>query len=72
MRISQRVEKITAVTIVGLVVAAPSYAYLDPGSGSFLTQVVVASIVGGLVAFRSSLRRSLDWLRSRVSKRPKQ
>jgi len=30
------------------------FAYLDPGSGSFILQLLVAGILGGLVALRMS------------------
>jgi hypothetical protein len=30
-------------------------AYLDPSSGSFLLQLLLAALLGGLVFFRSSL-----------------
>lgn len=32
-------------------------AYLDPGSGSYIFQVAMALLLGGIVAFRSSF----DW-----------
>jgi len=31
-----------------LMEAKPSYAYLDPGTGSFALQMLIASVVGGL------------------------
>ena len=41
-------------------------AYLDPGSGSFILQLLVAGILGGLVA----LRMSWGKLKARFSRRP--
>jgi hypothetical protein len=42
-----------------LFVAAPSnaYAYLDPGTGSFIMQGLVAGAAGGLIAIRTYWRR---------------
>jgi hypothetical protein len=45
--------------------AAPP-AYLDPGSGSFILQLLVASILGGLVALRMSWAK----IKARFSRRP--
>ena len=36
---------------------APALAYVDPGSGTMLWQVVLAGIVGALFYFRSFLAR---------------
>ena len=41
-------------------------AYLDPGSGSFILQLLVAGILGGLVA----LRMSWGKIKARFSRRP--
>lgn len=34
-----------AILALGLVAAAPAHAYLDPGTGSYVFQVVVAAVV---------------------------
>jgi hypothetical protein len=43
--------------------------YIDPGSGSMLFQVVIASVVGSLIAFRKTLLalvvRLAPWSRNR-------
>lgn len=70
MRNGSRIEAVLIMTSVGLLVAAPAFAYLDPGSGSFITQVLIASVVGGLVAFRVGVKRAFDWVRSKLA-RPK-
>ena len=33
-------------TLVLLLVAAPAFAYIDPGTGSFLVQGIIAAVVG--------------------------
>jgi hypothetical protein len=35
--------------------------YLDPGSGSFLLQLVIAAVLGLLVAIRASWSRIKGW-----------
>jgi len=31
-----------------LIIARPAYAYLDPGSGSFILQIILGAVLGGL------------------------
>ena len=35
-----------------LVIATPAMAYIDPGSGSMILQVILAGILGGLFAIK--------------------
>lgn len=39
---------LTVFSLILLVLSQPAYAYLDPGSGSYLIQLAVASFLGGL------------------------
>jgi hypothetical protein len=34
------------VTLLALVLAPPAYAYLDPGTGSYIFQLLIAAVVG--------------------------
>jgi hypothetical protein len=51
----------TILTGVGRIIevsaAPPNLAYLDPGSGSFLLQLLAAGVLGGLFAARVFWRR---------------
>lgn len=38
--------------LVSILPAAPAYAYIDPGTGSFLIQGILAAIVGAGVALK--------------------
>ena len=40
------------VAVIVLIPTAPVYAYLDPGTGSFLLQILVAGLLGILFALR--------------------
>jgi hypothetical protein len=40
-----------------LLVATPAKAYIDPGTGSFLVQGIIAAILGAAVALRMYWRR---------------
>lgn len=52
-----------AVLLVGVSWASPAYAYLDPGMGSFLVQMLAAVLFGVLLFFRRALARSLSFFR---------
>lgn len=35
-----------------MLIAAPAFAYIDPGTGSFLIQGIIAAVIGASVAFK--------------------
>jgi hypothetical protein len=49
-----------------LIATRPPFAYLDPGSGSFILQLLIAGILGGLVALRMSWAR----IKARLRRKP--
>jgi hypothetical protein len=52
---------VLAVAIV--LVSRPAFAYLDPGTGSYILQMVLAAVLGGLVALGVFWRRVAFFLR---------
>lgn len=45
-----------------LLVLTPSVeAYVDPGTGGMLVQLLLGGVMAGLVLFRSGLRRMAGW-----------
>lgn len=44
-------------------------AYLDPGSGSFILQLIIASLVGGLFALKLYWKKVRDFLRSALRRK---
>ncbi len=38
----------------------PVLAYIDPGTGSYLVQVLIATILGGLFAFKTYWRKIIN------------
>ena len=55
---------VTSATLVAawvFVLERPVEAYVDPGAGSMLTQLVVGGILGGLVLLRSGWHRIRAW-----------
>ncbi len=57
-----------------LVFPLSAYAYLDPGTGSYIIQIIIASLAGGaylIAVFRDKIRAFITGLFSRLLKRPK-
>ena len=48
---------------LALLFPPPAAAYLDPGSGSFILQILAAFLLGAGVAIRMQWRRIKRWLR---------
>lgn len=46
-----------------------AWAYLDPGTGSFILQMVIGALLGGLVAVGLFWRRVLGWIQRVFGKR---
>ena len=54
-------------TFLMLASAPPAHAYLDPGTGSYATQIAVAGALGALFSMKTVLRRFVDHVRRRSS-----
>ncbi len=62
----RRLTLVIAVSAAGLLLlAAPAHAYLDPGTGSYVFQMVVAALVTAGFVLKSVWRRLRDRLRVR-------
>ena len=51
--------KIFVLTLVFAVLARPAHAYLDPGTGSYFVQILIAGLAGGgylIVTFWSKIK----------------
>ncbi|MBL7069119.1 MAG: hypothetical protein ISS34_04605 [Candidatus Omnitrophica bacterium] len=64
------------IVILGLIFTKESYAYLDPGSGSYLLQLLIGVLLGGLFALKLFWGRVITFLKSllfrkRKDERPK-
>jgi Na+/proline symporter len=51
-----------ALAVVVLLIAAPAYAYIDPGSGGMLVQLLTGGAAGALILARLYWRRFKDRL----------
>ena len=59
------------IAILFLVFAKRSYAYLDPGTGSYLFQLVIAGFLGGTIFFRSTAKKIKELFKSKKADREK-
>ena len=56
---------------LGLLVSTPAYAYIDPGTGSYLFQLLIASLLGGTVAVRLFWRNIVSFFQKlKAGRRP--
>lgn len=44
----------------------PFLAYIDPGSGSMLVQLVIASFAGSVIYFRDQVAGFFSWIRRKA------
>jgi hypothetical protein len=56
-----------ALAVVVLLIAAPAYAYIDPGSGGMLVQLLTGGAAGAIILARLYWRRFKD----RLTAKPK-
>ncbi len=46
-------------------------AYLDPGSGSYMIQVLIGLLAGLMFALRSTLARGIEWIKDIFRRTPR-
>jgi hypothetical protein len=56
-----RVTTVLLVALLSLTLARPAHAYVDPGSGALLLQILAAGVVGGLLTARRAIARAAQW-----------
>jgi hypothetical protein len=56
--------------LMALVLAGPAEAYVDPGAGSMLMQLLLGGVMAGLVLLRSSWERVRGWFQRRPAAPP--
>ena len=63
-------QNIALLTLAYLIVfAQPAHAYLDPGTGSFILQVVLGVVLGGFYVFKGYLGKAKDVVTGLFSKK---
>jgi hypothetical protein len=58
---TKRGTVVVLVAFVSLALAEPAHAYVDPGSGALLLQILAAGVVGGLLTARRAIARAAHW-----------
>ncbi len=53
--------------VLFLLNARPAHAYLDPGTGSYATQIILASLVGVLFSIKLIFRGIVDFFRKNMT-----
>ncbi|MFH1731442.1 MAG: hypothetical protein ABIF82_07310 [Planctomycetota bacterium] len=64
-------DAIGFVVLLALVLCRPAYAYLDPGTGSFVIQILIAGLVAGGFAFKIFWKRLVIFVSGLFSKASK-
>jgi len=59
----------TLILLLLLTIPDIAFAYLDPGTGSYIFQVLVAAVVGSLFAIKMYWQRIKNFFSSRFSKK---
>jgi hypothetical protein len=57
------------VTLLCLILAPETHAYVDPGSGSFILQFIIAALLGAGLTLKMYWRRGQEFLAGLISKR---
>lgn len=67
------IRKPDVVLLVALFVclSTPAFAYLDPGTGSMILQVIIGAIAAALVSIKLAWRRINDVIASVFRRKPK-
>jgi len=68
MQTHTRCEMILVGALLALILAVPSYGYLDAGTGSYIAQIVVAFITGAIFVFKGYMAKIVGGIKSFVKK----
>lgn len=69
-RITLRFTLVIALLL--LCIPSSLFAYIDPGSGSYIIQVIIAALLGGAVAIKVFWQRIKNFFTSRFAKKPQE
>lgn len=62
-----RVGLFLVISVAGMMITPDAYAYVDPGSGALIWQLILAAFFGGSFYARSIIRHIKEWLAERKS-----
>ncbi len=58
---------VTGLTFLWLMSSRPAYAYIDPGTGSYVLQMLIAVLLAALFALKQYWARIKDFFRNKLS-----
>ena len=58
--------------VLMLILAHPIHAYLDPGTGSMVVQIVAATVFGGVFLIKSFWRKTIRFCKSILPRKKEQ
>jgi hypothetical protein len=64
MQSHTRFEMILVGALLALILAVPSYGYLDAGTGSYIAQIVIAFITGSVFVFKGFMAKIIGGIKS--------
>jgi hypothetical protein len=66
--------KITCISLIllGTIFSQTAYAYLDPGTGSFIFQIIIASLIGAFFTIKMFWTKIILFFKNLFSKKQKQ
>lgn len=62
------VKVIVVIFLVYFANAKAAHAYLDPGTGSYILQIMLGSVVAGGYFFKDKLKSVLDFFKKKLKK----
>ena len=60
------------ISVIIMISAVKSYGYIDLGTGSYILQILLAGILGGLYAFKGWIRKAITSVMAFFSKQKAQ
>jgi hypothetical protein len=57
------------IVVLQVTLSQNAFAYLDPGTGSYVYQVLVAAIIGGLFTIKTFWRKIMNFFENILSKK---
>jgi len=53
-----------SIVFIQLISSKQVFAYLDPGTGSYIFQVLIAALIGGLVTIKMFWRKIINFIKN--------
>ncbi|MFH1536087.1 MAG: hypothetical protein ABIC96_03390 [Patescibacteria group bacterium] len=60
-----KTKLLSCITILLFLFPKPAYAYLDPGTGSYLFQILIAGLLGSLFFVKSAVKKVKEFFKKK-------